>query len=72
MIKSVDDEIVNVFEPAFADVPGTSRVAVRDAVPGWFGSAVLTDPETCSNTGIEMEARPSGKTVAPAVAAVGW
>ena len=38
--------------------------AVRDAVPGRRrASCVLTDPDDLLNTGIEVEAKPSGKNV---------
>ena len=40
------------------------RGAVRDAVPGRHGPRCkLTDPENLLDTGIEVEARPSGKNV---------
>ena len=36
---------------------------LRHAVPGRRGRLLLTDPDDLLNTGIEMEARPSGKNV---------
>ena len=63
MIKSVDEEIVNVFEAAFADVARHFSELFAMLFPGGSGRVVLTDPHDLLNTGIEMEARPSGKTV---------
>ena len=63
VIKSVDEEIVNVFEAAFADVSRHFSELFAMLFPGGSGRIVLTDPHDLLNTGIEMEARPSGKTV---------
>jgi chromosome segregation protein len=63
VIKSVDEEIVNVFESAFADVARHFSELFAMLFPGGSGRVVLTDPHDLLNTGIEMEARPSGKTV---------
>ena len=45
VIKAVDEEIVIVFESAFADVAATLLRAVRDAVPGRFGAARAHRPD---------------------------
>jgi len=63
VIKAVDEEIVNVFESAFADVARHFSELFAMLFPGGSGRVVLTDPHDLLNTGIEMEARPSGKTV---------
>ena len=63
MIKAVDEEIVTVFESAFADVAGHFSELFSMLFPGGSGRLVLTEPHDMLNTGIEMEARPSGKTV---------
>jgi chromosome segregation protein len=63
VIKAVDEEIVNVFESAFADVARHFSDLFAMLFPGGSGRVVLTDPHDLLNTGIEMEARPSGKTV---------
>jgi chromosome segregation protein len=63
VIKAVDEEIVNVFESAFADVAGHFEQLFAMLFPGGAGRLVLTQPEDLLNTGIEMEARPSGKMV---------
>jgi chromosome segregation protein len=63
VIKAVDEEIVTVFESAFADVARHFSELFAMLFPGGSGRIVLTDPHDLLNTGIEMEARPSGKTV---------
>ena len=61
MIKAVDKEIVTVFDAAFADVQENFTRLFSTLFPGGSGRVFLTDPEDLLNTGIEMEARPSGK-----------
>jgi chromosome segregation protein len=63
VIKTVDEEIVRVFEIAFADVARNFSELFTMLFPGGSGRLVLTNPEDMLNTGIEMEARPSGKMV---------
>lgn len=63
VIKSVDEEIVRVFDAAFADVARNFSELFSLLFPGGSGRLVLTQPDDLLNTGIEMEARPSGKTV---------
>jgi len=63
VIKAVDDEIVSVFEAAFADVARHFSDLFAMLFPGGAGRLVLTDPHDMLNTGIELEARPSGKNV---------
>jgi chromosome segregation protein len=63
VIKSVDEEIVRVFDAAFADVARNFGELFALLFPGGSGRLVLTQPDDLLNTGIEMEARPSGKMV---------
>jgi chromosome segregation protein len=63
VIKAVDEEIVTVFEAAFADVARHFSDLFAMLFPGGSGRLVLTEPHDMLNTGLEMEARPSGKTV---------
>ena len=63
MIRAVDDEIVNVFSAAYADVSQNFEVLFETLFPGGKGSLTLTDPSNLLDTGIEIEARPSGKNV---------
>ena len=61
VIKAVDQEIVTVFDAAFADVAENFTNLFTTLFPGGSGRVFLTDPDDLLNTGIEMEARPSGK-----------
>ena len=61
VIKAVDKEIVTVFSAAFDDVQENFTAAVHHAVPRRLGARVPHRPDDLLNTGIEMEARPSGK-----------
>lgn len=61
VIKAVDKEIVTVFEAAFADVQENFSSLFATLFPGGSGRIFLTDPDDLLSTGIEMEARPSGK-----------
>jgi chromosome segregation protein len=63
VIKAVDQEIVSVFTEAFADVSQNFVDLFTTLFPGGSGKLLLTDPDDMLNTGIEMEARPSGKNV---------
>jgi chromosome segregation protein len=61
VIRAVDKEIVTVFQAAFGDVEENFQQLFTTLFPGGSGRIFLTDPDDLLNTGIEMEARPSGK-----------
>ncbi len=63
IIRAVDHEIQSVFAEAFADVANNFEVLFSVLFPGGIGRLVLTTPEDLLNTGIEVEAKPSGKNV---------
>ena len=63
VVRAVDREIVAIFEGAFADVSEHFEALFSTLFPGGTGRLLLTDPDDLLNTGIEMEARPSGKNV---------
>ena len=63
VIKAIDGEIVSVFAAAFADVAANFEKLFDMLFPGGQGRLKLTDPENLLQTGIEVEARPSGKNV---------
>ena len=63
VIRAVDREIVAIFEGAFADVSENFERLFTTLFPGGSGRLLLTDPDDLLNTGIDMEARPSGKNV---------
>ncbi|HSL58226.1 MAG TPA: hypothetical protein VK866_10325, partial [Acidimicrobiales bacterium] len=63
VIRAVDGEIMSVFAAAFADVAANFTALFETLFPGGNGSLRLTDPDDLLSTGIEVEARPSGKNV---------
>jgi chromosome segregation protein len=63
VIRAVDAEIVSVFAAAYADVAESFTRLFETLFPGGTGSLRLTDPDDLLTTGIEVEARPSGKNV---------
>jgi chromosome segregation protein len=63
VIKAVDGEIQSVFAAAFADVSGHFTQLFSTLFPGGTGRLVLTNPDDLLATGIEVEAKPSGKNV---------
>jgi chromosome segregation protein len=63
VIRAVDGEIVATFAAAYADVEDNFRKLFDMLFPGGKGELRLTDPDNLLDTGIEVEARPSGKNV---------
>ncbi|MEZ5135359.1 MAG: chromosome segregation protein SMC [Acidimicrobiales bacterium] len=63
IIKAIDEEIVTVFAAAFADVAANFEHLFQTLFPGGQGGLKLTDPDNLLETGIEVEAKPSGKNV---------
>jgi chromosome segregation protein len=63
VIRAIDDEIVRVFAAAFADVSENFEQLFATLFPGGVGRLRLTDPDDLLNTGLEIEAKPSGKNV---------
>jgi chromosome segregation protein len=63
VIKAIDAEIVEVFRAAYADVADNFERLFSTLFPGGQGRLRLTDPDHLLETGIEVEARPSGKNV---------
>ncbi|HEX6567672.1 MAG TPA: AAA family ATPase, partial [Acidimicrobiales bacterium] len=63
VIRAIDEEIVRVFAAAYADVSENFEQLFATLFPGGVGRLRLTNPEDLLNTGIEIEAKPSGKNV---------
>jgi chromosome segregation protein len=63
VIRAIDEEIVRVFAAAYADVSENFEQLFATLFPGGVGRLRLTDPDDLLNTGIEIEAKPSGKNV---------
>ncbi|MBV29664.1 MAG: chromosome segregation protein SMC [Actinobacteria bacterium] len=63
VISAIDEEIVRVFGSAFADVSENFEELFSTLFPGGQGKLRLTNPNDLLGTGIELEAKPSGKNV---------
>src|SRR5204862_2054423 len=63
VIRAVDEEIVTVFRAAYADVAENDERLFETLFPSGNGRLRLTEPDNRLETGIELEARPPGKTV---------
>ena len=63
VIRAIDAEIVDVFAAAYADVADNFSKLFATLFSDGTGRLRLTDPDDLLNTGIEVEARPSGKNV---------
>jgi len=63
VIRAVDREIVAIFATAFEDVQEHFANLFSTLFPGGSGRLLLTDPDNLLDTGIEVDARPSGKNV---------
>lgn len=63
VIRAVDTEIVEVFKRAYEDVARNFEDLFQSLFPGGSGRLKLTDPDNILETGIEIEAKPSGKNV---------
>ena len=63
MIRSIDEEIAHDFESAFTDVKSNYKLLLEVLFPGGSGDLILTEPDHLLDTGIEIEAKPAGRTV---------
>ncbi len=63
VIRAIDKEIVAVFSSAFSDVATNFEILFSTLFPGGVGRLKLTEPNNLLETGIEIEAKPSGKNV---------
>jgi chromosome segregation protein len=63
VIRAIDEEIVRVFAAAFADVSENFEQLFATLFPGGQGRLRLTNPDDLLDTGVEVDAKPSGKNV---------
>ncbi len=63
VIRKIDEEIVSVFSAAYADVADNFSLLFGTLFPGGEGKLRLTQPDALLDTGVEVEARPSGKNI---------
>jgi chromosome segregation protein len=63
VIRTLDEEIMHVFDSAFADVNEHFSTLITSLFPGGTGRLSLTDPGNLLDTGVEVEVRPAGRNV---------
>jgi chromosome segregation protein len=63
VIRALDEEIMQTFSSAVADVNEHFSDLVGKLFPGGQGRLILTEPDDPLNTGVEIEVRPMGRNV---------
>jgi len=63
IIRALDDEIMQTFTTAYADVNNHFSDIIGRVFPGGHGRLTLTEPEDPLNTGVDIEVRPMGRNV---------
>jgi chromosome segregation protein len=63
IVREVDERVEQVFTEAWQDVERAFEGVFKRLFPGGEGRLVLTDPTHMLTTGIDVEARPAGKSV---------
>ena len=62
VIRDVDERVQQVFTEAYEDTSREFRTNFARLFPGGEARMILTEPSDLLNTGVEIEARPPGKT----------
>jgi len=63
VVRALDQEIMETFASAAADVNEHFSTLVAMLFPGGQGRLVLTEPDDLLGTGVEIEVRPAGRNV---------
>jgi chromosome segregation protein len=63
VIRALDQEIMDTFSSAVADVNEHFSSLIAMLFPGGQGRLILTEPDDPLNTGVEIEVRPLGRNV---------
>ncbi len=63
VLRSLDEEIMQTFTAAFADVNEHFSSLIATLFPGGQGRLNMSEPEDPLNTGVEIEVRPMGRNV---------
>ena len=63
VLRALDEEIMQTFSMAVADVNDHFANLIGMLFPGGQGRLLLTDPDDPLNTGVEIEVRPMGRNV---------
>ncbi len=63
VVRALDEEIMQSFSSAVADVNEHFSTLIAMLFPGGQGRLILTEPDDPLNTGVEIEVRPMGRNV---------
>ncbi len=63
VLRALDEEIMETFTSAFADVNEHFSSLIAMLFPGGQGRLTMSDPDDPLNTGVEIEVRPMGRNV---------
>ena len=63
VVRALDEEIMETFSLAVADVNEHFSTLIAMLFPGGQGRLILTEPDDPLNTGVEIEVRPMGRNV---------
>ena len=63
VLRALDEEIMQTFSSAVADVNEHFSTLIAMLFPGGQGRLLLTEPDDPLNTGVEIEVRPMGRNV---------
>ena len=63
VVRAVNEEIMQTFSSAVADVNEHFSTLIAMLFPGGQGRLILTEPDDPLNTGVEIEVRPMGRNV---------
>jgi chromosome segregation protein len=63
VVRALDEEIMQSFSSAVADVNDHFSTLIAMLFPGGQGRLILTEPDDPLNTGVEIEVRPMGRNV---------
>ena len=63
VVRALDEEIMQTFSSAVADVNEHFANLIGMLFPGGQGRLILTEPDDPLNTGVEIEVRPMGRNV---------
>jgi len=63
VVRALDEEIMQTFSLAVADVNEHFSTLIAMLFPGGQGRLILTEPDDPLNTGVEIEVRPMGRNV---------
>jgi chromosome segregation protein len=63
LIRDIDKEIADTFYNSFNEISKNYKQLIEILFPNGSGELLLTDPENLLETGIDIEAKPPGRTI---------